>query len=119
VATRSKEVGFQVLTGSAHALNEALDAGSTGAVLAFAACAPQACQEIFTAWKENDPKLAQEKQQRIAAASTTIAGKFGISGVKFACELNGYYGGRPRVPLLPLNAEQQAQVTQFMADIRH
>lgn len=119
VATRSKEVGFQVLTGSAHALNEALDAGSTGAVLAFAACAPQACQEIFTAWKENDPKLAAEKQQRIAEASASVAGKFGISGVKYACELNGYYGGRPRVPLLPLDAGQQAQVTQLMADIRH
>jgi dihydrodipicolinate synthase/N-acetylneuraminate lyase len=119
VATRVKEVGFQVLNGSAHTLKEALDAGASGGVLALAACAPQACQEIFTAWKENDPQLAAEKQQRIAEASRVVAGRFGISGVKYACELNGYYGGRPRVPLLPLNAEEQAQVAQLMADIRH
>jgi len=119
VATRVKEVGFQVLNGSAHTMKEALDAGITGGVLAFAACAPQACHEIYTAWKENDPKLALEKQQRITEASKIVGGKLGNPGVKYACELNGYYGGRPRVPLLPLNAEAQALVAQLMADIRH
>jgi dihydrodipicolinate synthase/N-acetylneuraminate lyase len=39
--------------------------------------------------------------------------------VKFACDLNGYYGGRPRVPLLPLNAEEQAHITQVLTDVRH
>jgi 4-hydroxy-2-oxoglutarate aldolase len=119
IATRIKDVGFQVLNGSAHGLKEALEAGASGAVLAFAACAPQACQEIYTAWKENDPALALEKQQRILEASTVVAGKFGISGIKHACDLNGYYGGRPRVPLLPLHAEAQSLVAQLMADIRH
>jgi 4-hydroxy-2-oxoglutarate aldolase len=119
VVTRIREVGFQVLSGSAHNLHEALGAGVTGAVLAFAACAPQACQEIYTAWKENDPKLASDKQQRIVEASREVAGQYGIPGVKYACELNGYYGGRPRVPLLPLNAEEQAHVTRLLADVRH
>lgn len=119
VATRVKEVGFQVLNGSAHTLKEALEAGASGAVLAFAACAPQACQEIYTAWKENDPSLAAEKQQRITEASKIVAGKFGIPGIKHASDLNGYYGGRPRVPLLPVNGEVQALIAQLMADIRH
>ena len=119
VVTRIKEVGFQVLTGSADTLAQALDFGVSGAVLGFAACAPQACQEIYTAWKDNDPKLAAEKQQRIIEASRAVAGKYGIPGIKFACELNGYYGGRPRLPLLPLNAEEQAHVTQLMTDVRH
>jgi 4-hydroxy-2-oxoglutarate aldolase len=119
VATRVKEVGFQVLSGSADNLHEALGVGVTGAVLAFASCAPQACQEIYTAWKENDPKLAADKQQRIIEASRAVVGTYGIPGVKYACELNGYYGGRPRVPLLPLNAEEQAHLTQLMADVRH
>ena len=108
-----------MLSGSSGNLHEALDAGVTGAVLAFASCAPQACHEIYTAWKENDPKLAADKQQRIVEASRVVAGEYGIPGVKYACELNGYYGGRPRVPLLPLNGEQQAHVTQLMADVRH
>lgn len=119
VTTRVKEIGFQVLNGSAHTLKEALEAGASGAVLAFAACAPQACQEIYTAWKENDPSLAAEKQQRITEASKIVAGKFGVPGIKHASDLNGYYGGRPRVPLLPVNGEVQALIAQLMADIRH
>ncbi|HTW49183.1 MAG TPA: dihydrodipicolinate synthase family protein [Acidobacteriaceae bacterium] len=118
-AMRKKEVGFQVLTGSAIHLLPAFEASVSGAILAFAAPAPQACQEIYTAWKENDPRVAAEKQQRIADASRRVAGEFGISGLKYACELNGYYGGFPRIPLLPLSAEQKSAVATLMADIRN
>jgi 4-hydroxy-2-oxoglutarate aldolase len=118
-AMRKKEVGFQVLTGSANNLLAAFEAKVTGAILAFAAPAPQACQEIYTAWKENDPRVAAEKQQRIAGASRRVAGEFGISGLKYACELNGYYGGVPRIPLLPLTAEEKSAVAALMADIRN
>ena len=117
--TRTKEVGFQVLSGAAGQVNTSLEAGCTGAVLAFAACAPQACLEIYTAWKENDPQLAEEKQQRIRAASAFVAGNLGVPGIKYASDLNGFYGGRPRLPLLPLTAEQQREVTLLMADVRH
>jgi len=115
---REKEVGFQVLSGSAHNLLASLEAGAAGGVLALAACAPQACQEIYTAWKDSDPKLAKEKQQRVVEPSA-LAGKLGIPAIKHACDLNGYYGGRPRIPLLPLDAEQQAEVARVMADLRN
>ncbi len=118
-AARKKEVGFQVLSGSAHNLLEAVEAGASGGVLALAACAPQACQEIYTAWKENDPRIAREKQQRVVEASRLVGSKLGIPGIKHACDLNGYYGGRPRIPLLPLNAEQQSEVASVMADLRN
>jgi len=117
--TRTKEVGFQVLTGSAGTLLESLEAGAAGAVLAFAACAPQACQEVYLAWKEHDLGLAAEKQQRIAQASQRVAGALGIAGIKYACDFNGYFGGRPRAPLLPLNAEEKAEVEKLVAQIRN
>jgi 4-hydroxy-2-oxoglutarate aldolase len=116
---RHKEVGFQVLSGSPDNVKQALDAGATGSVLAFGACAPQACQEIYMAWKDNDPALAMLKQERILEAARVVAGKFGIPGIKFACDLNGYYGGFPRVPLLPLHAEEQSKVVRVMEDIRN
>lgn len=116
---RKKEVGFQILAGAANQLFDSLNVGATGGILALGACAPQACQEIYTAWKDNDPALAAVKQQRVTEASVVVLGKFGIPGVKHACDLNGYYGGRPRIPLLPLNAEQQAEVARIMADLRN
>jgi len=117
--TRTREVGFQLLCGSAQTLYPSLEAGATGGVLALASFAPQACCEVYTAWAEKDPVLAAEKQQRIARAGIEIAGKMGIPGVKYALDLNGYYGGRPRMPLLPLTGDEQRVVDELMVDIRN
>jgi dihydrodipicolinate synthase/N-acetylneuraminate lyase len=116
---RKKEVGFQVLTGSAHNLLEAVEAGASGGVLALAACAPQSCHEIYAAWKESNPKVAREKQQRVVEASKVVGSRLGIPGIKYACDLNGYYGGPPRIPLLPLSADQQAEVARVMAELQN
>ncbi|MES2220063.1 MAG: dihydrodipicolinate synthase family protein [Acidobacteriota bacterium] len=117
--TRQKEVGFTVLTGSAGAMHAAFHEGASGAIAAFATCAPQCCCEVFMAWKEGDEELAVEKQERIRLSSSIVGGQMGVPGLKFACDLNGYYGGRARLPLLPLTAEQQQEVARLMADIRY
>jgi 4-hydroxy-2-oxoglutarate aldolase len=117
--TRTKEVGFQVLSGSASALLGSLKEGASGGILAFAACAPQACQEIHQAWKDHDIKLAEEKQNRVSPANKRIVGDLGIAGVKYACDFNGYFGGRPRSPLLGLNAEQKREVETLLSEMRN
>jgi len=119
IKTRTKEVGFQVHMGSASAVFESLKAGAAGGILAFAACAPQACQEIYLAWKDHDLRLAEEKQQRIAGANQRIVGALGISGIKYGCDFNGYYGGRARAPLLPVTAEEKAEIERLLAEIRN
>jgi 4-hydroxy-2-oxoglutarate aldolase len=115
---RTREVGFQVLCGSAQALLPSLAAGASGGVLAMASFAPQACAEIYMAWKDRDAKLAEEKQQRILSAADLVCGRLGIPGVKYACDVNGYYGGSPRLPLLPLTATERDEVEQSLRNIR-
>jgi dihydrodipicolinate synthase/N-acetylneuraminate lyase len=117
--TRTKDVGFQVLCGSASGLLESLEAGASGAILALAACAPQACQEVYFAWKDHDLKLAEEKQQRIVEANKRIVSQLGIAGVKYACDFNGFYGGRSRAPLLPVTAEEKAEIETLLTEIRN
>ncbi len=117
--TRKKEVGFQVLVGAAHKLEPSLGVGGVGAILAFACAAPTACFEIYAAWKENSPEIAREKQQRIARAAQRVVAEFSIPGVKYAMDLNGYYGGPVRLPLLPLTADLKSEVEQLMANIRN
>lgn len=112
--TRTKEVGFQVLTGSTARLLESLELGAAGGMLGFAACAPQACQEVYFAWKDHDIELAKQKQQRIADPSQRIVGQLGIGGVKHACDFNGYYGGRCRAPQLALTAEAKAKIESLL-----
>jgi dihydrodipicolinate synthase/N-acetylneuraminate lyase len=119
IKTRSREVGFRVLTGSAGTILESLEAGAAGAVLGFAACAPQACQEVYFAWKDHDLKLAREKQQRIDGPSKRVVGELGVSGVKYACDFNGYYGGRARLPLLPVSAAEKREIERLLAGIRN
>jgi dihydrodipicolinate synthase/N-acetylneuraminate lyase len=119
IKTRSKEVGFQVLSGSSGTLLDSLEAGAAGAILGLAAFAPQACQEVYLAWKDHDSKLAQEKQERIAAASRRIVGQLGVAGIKYACGFNGYYGGRARAPLLPVTAAEAAEIEALLAGIRN
>lgn len=119
IKTRTKEVGFQILSGSVNTLLPSLDAGATGAVLALGACLPQACQEVYWAWKDNDRKLAEGKQTRLLEPSAVVAGKYGIPGIKYACDLNGYYGGRPRLPLLPVNGDAQEEIARVLEDLKN
>ncbi len=119
IKTRQKQVGFQVLVGAAQKLEPSLQAGAVGAVLAFADPAPTACYEIYAAWKEGDHELARLKQDRISKAAQRIVGDFGVGGVKYAMELNGYYGGPPRLPLLPLTADGKSEIEALLVDIRN
>jgi 4-hydroxy-2-oxoglutarate aldolase len=119
IKTRSREIGFQVLCGSGSTVLESLEAGATGAILAFGAFAPQACQEICLAWKDHDLALAAEKQKRIAKANQRIVGDLGIAGVKYACDFNGYFGGHTRAPLLGLTAGEKAEIEELLAEVRN
>jgi len=119
IKTRQKEVGFQILVGLAQKLEPSLQAGAVGGILAFADAAPTACYEIYAAWKEGDAELARLKQERITKATLRVSGELGISGLKYGMDLNGYYGGPARLPLLPLTADLKAEVEQLLGDIRN
>ena len=45
--------------GAAHKLHPSLDAGSVGAILAFACLRRPRAREIYAAWKEGDGGLAR------------------------------------------------------------
>jgi 4-hydroxy-2-oxoglutarate aldolase len=117
--TRTKVVGFQVMAaGSAVGMVELLQAGATGAMLGLSASAPQACYEAYAAFKDGDPALAAEKGARLVEADAAIRA-LGIAGVKYGCDCNGYFGGAPRLPRLPLDAEGRAVVERVLAGIRN
>jgi len=102
--------GFQVMTGSANVLALSLAAGCSGAVLAFANAAPYSCISIWEAHRTREAEAAQDWQNRIAKAATLIASTYGIPGLKHAMDLNGYYGGIPRLPFVPVGPEAQAEI---------
>jgi dihydrodipicolinate synthase/N-acetylneuraminate lyase len=119
IKTRTKAVGFQVICASSSGMLAGLRAGAVGAMPVFAAAAPQACYEVYAAWKDDDQPLAEEKQARIAPAIEKVEIELGVPGIRFGCDLNGYFGGRPRLPLLPLTEAQRREVETVMAGIRN
>ena len=116
--TRTKSVSFQILCANAPRMLDALNSGAVGIAPAFAAAAPQACYEVFAAWKDQDQPLAQEKQQRLLEAAR-LAGTFEAGALKFAADLNGYFGGHPRLPHLPPTGAQRAELEQLMKPLRN
>lgn len=119
IKTRNKEVGFQVLVGAAHTLLESLQVGASGGVLAFASPAPTICFEIYAAFRDNDLELARAKQEKLVSATKRVVSEMGIPAIKYAMDLNGYYGGPPRLPLLPLTAAQKTEVESKMQPFRN
>ena len=117
--TRTKVVGFQVMAaGSAGGMVELLEAGVAGAMPAMSACAPQGCYEAYAAFKDGDPALAAEKGQRLLEADAALL-ELGVAAIKYGCDWNGYYGGVPRLPRLPLDVEGRATVERVLAGIRN
>src|SRR5262249_23974607 len=107
---REVKSGFQVLTGSAPTLAPCLAVGCVGAVLAFANAAPYSTICVYEAHRQRETAAALDWQNRIAKAAQLVTHKYGIPGLKHAMDLNGYYGGIPRLPLVPVSAEAQKEI---------
>ncbi len=110
--------GFQVMSGSVTTLYASFCVGIVGAILAFANPAPRACVAVYEAWKKGDHAAALAAQRHIARAGALIGSKYQIAGLKYAMDLNGYYGGPLRLPLLPLTPAARKELEELFAEIK-
>jgi 4-hydroxy-2-oxoglutarate aldolase len=115
---RETKPGFQVLVGSAPTLAPSFAVGAVGAVLAFANAAPYACITIWEAHRTRDTEAAMDWQSRISRAAQLVTTRYGIPGLKHAMDLNGYYGGPPRLPLVPVGPVAQQEIAAAFDGIR-
>jgi 4-hydroxy-2-oxoglutarate aldolase len=106
------EPGFQVLTGSAPILAPSLAIGCAGAVLAFANAAPYSTISIWEAHRSREFAAGMDWQNRILRAAQLVTVKYGVPGLKYAMDLNGYYGGPPRLPLTAITPEAKKEIEQ-------
>lgn len=115
---REVRPGFQVLVGSAPTLAPSLAVGAAGAVLAFANAAPYALITIWEAHRTREGEAALDWQNRVSRAAQLVTTKYGVPGLKYAMDLNGYYGGPPRLPLVPVGPEAQREIAEAFAGIK-
>ena len=115
---RTVKKGFQVLVGSAPTLYPSFAIGAVGAVLAYANAAPYSVVAIWEAFRTRENEAALDWQNRIGRAAALVTTKYGIPGLKHAMDLNGYYGGLPRLPLAPVGPEAKREIEEAFADLR-
>jgi 4-hydroxy-tetrahydrodipicolinate synthase len=108
---------FQLVTGAATTVYPSMLLGGRGAILALATFLPEICIALYTAAAAGDSANALELQRRVIPASQKIVGALGISGVKYAMDCRGYYGGPARRPLLPLDEAQKREVESLLATV--
>jgi 4-hydroxy-2-oxoglutarate aldolase len=115
---RESQPDFQVLGGSAPLLWPSLMVGAVGAILAFANAAPYAAIAIWEAWRTREYEAAADWQSRIAKAAVLVTARYGIPGLKHAMDINGYYGGPPRLPLTPPTPEARREIEDAFRDLK-
>jgi 4-hydroxy-2-oxoglutarate aldolase len=115
---RQVKTGFHVLTGSAGILWPALSCGASGAILGYAAAAPYSCVTIWEAHRTREQEAALDWQNRIGGPAELVTAKFGVAGLKHAMDLNGYYGGPCRLPLLPITREAKHEIAAAFENLR-
>lgn len=115
---RSVKPGFHVLVGSAPTLWPSLLMGACGAILAYANAAPYSCIAIWEAHLRREAEAGMDWQGRIGHAARLVTVKYGVPGLKYAMDLNGYYGGPPRLPLCPPTLEAKREIEEAFRDLK-
>lgn len=110
--------GFSVIAGSASFLLPTLYMGGCGGTMAYANIAPDYCKAIIKAFHEGEHNKAKKLQMDILELNAAITSGFGITGLKYALDCLGYYGGPCRSPLpSTLSDKDKSTMQQLMKKV--
>jgi 4-hydroxy-2-oxoglutarate aldolase len=110
------EKGFSVLTGSSIVLYPSLCIGAAGGIMAIACVLPERCSDIIRLYKDGNHAEAKKLQMRLIEPTLAVTSRYGIPGLKAAMDLSGYYGGRSRLPLLPITGAEIEEIKNIFTD---
>jgi len=101
---------FNVLVGTAGVLFSGLTIGCAGGVCALANVAPAECVNIFDRVKAGDLDAARKLQLKMIPVNQAVTAVYGVPGLKAAMDMLGYFGGDPRLPLLPSSGQERSEI---------
>ncbi|MFC1731357.1 dihydrodipicolinate synthase family protein, partial [candidate division KSB1 bacterium] len=101
---------FALFQGGGSVLYSSVSIGAQGGILALSSIAPSETVAIYKNYCAGDFKKALEIQRKLVEVNQVIVGQFGVSGIKCALDLRGYFGGDPRPPLLPAGSKVKDSV---------
>ena len=111
-----RDPSFEVVAGSISNYFQGLKAGSSGGVLSLANYLPDECARIQPLFESGDIDGAAALASKLAALSKRATDKYGVAGVKAACDVFGYMGGEVRNPLVDLTEPQRAEMERTLIE---
>ena len=110
--------GFIVFVGSAPVFFPALCIGATGGILAVSNATPEECVRVQHLFHKGKMAEAMALQNRLTPLAKAVTVKHGIGGLKMAMDLNGYFGGDPRLPLQKPGQEVEEELKRLLAQLK-
>jgi len=107
---------FLLFVGSGPVFLPALSLGARGGILAFANCAPEACLNLYSLFREGKLDEAREQQLKLLPAMQAVTTRFGIGGLKAAMDMLGFRGGWPRPPLLAPTGDERRAIRRALEE---
>jgi 4-hydroxy-2-oxoglutarate aldolase len=107
---------FILFVGSGPVFLPALSLGARGGILAFANCAPEACLNLYSLFREGKLDEAREQQLKLLPAMQAVTTRFGIGGLKAAMDMLGFRGGWPRPPLLTPTGDERRAIRRALEE---
>lgn len=105
---------FCVLAGSAGFFLAALSVGAVGGVMALANLAAEHLARLRSDCLAGRMEPARRTQAQLIPANAAVTSGFGVAGLKAALDLQGFYGGPVRPPLLPLSSDERAALQRTL-----
>jgi 4-hydroxy-2-oxoglutarate aldolase len=107
---------FSIISGTIDSLIPAMMIGAVGGVVSLANPFPEACCRLYELYQIGELTQAKELYRSLLKLNRSISGSFAVAGVKAAMELNGFFGGDPRLPLLPLDSGQKQNIARVVKE---
>ena len=109
---------FAILAGTESNLWDSLKSGANGAALPFASAAPYATIAIWEAFRTREEEAGIDWQERITHPAILVTDMYGVPGLKHAMDLNGYYGGPPRLPFTPVTSDARNEIEEAFRNLK-
>jgi len=116
LAATRKVVDFHVIAGSANFFLTGLMCGATGGILSLANAFPEICCELYSKFIDGRIEEAIDLHFKVFKLNSKVSGSGGVSAVKAAATIAGYFGGEPRKPLRPLPEDQVEEMRKYLKE---
>jgi 4-hydroxy-2-oxoglutarate aldolase len=107
---------FHVIAGSANFFLTGLMCGASGGILSLANAFPGICCELYNCYIKGEIEKAIDLHFKVFKLNSKVSGSGGVSAVKAAATIAGFYGGDPRKPLKPFGPDQVKELEKYFKE---